>query len=98
MFYYAVGVIFPTMINVFFSTEGDFVYQAILTLPQNLGLTFGAVLLTIFGSKIGHWRWTLTASVTVMVVFGALLALGTPNRKGCVSNLELHECLLTTIE
>jgi hypothetical protein len=70
------------MINVFFSTEGDFVYQAILTLPQNLGLTFGAVLLSTFGSKIRHWRWTLTGSVVIMVVFGALLALGNPERKG----------------
>lgn len=46
------------------------------------GLCFGAALLTVFGSKIGHWKWTLTASVTVMVVFGALLALGNPERKG----------------
>jgi hypothetical protein len=46
------------------------------------GLCFGAALLTVFGSKIGYWKWTLTASVTVMVVFGALLALGNPERKG----------------
>lgn len=45
------------------------------------GLCFGAALLTIFGSKIGHWKWTLTASVTMMVIFGALLALGNPERK-----------------
>jgi hypothetical protein len=71
------------MISVFFTTETtDFRYAIVLTLPQNLGLTFGAVLLTCFGSKIGHWKWTLTASVTIMVVFGALLALGNPDRKG----------------
>ncbi|CRK45193.1 hypothetical protein BN1723_006494 [Verticillium longisporum] len=83
MFYYALNVIWPTMIAVFFTNETtDFRYAIVLTLPQNLGLTFGAVLLTLLGSKIGHWRWTLTGSVTVMVVFGALLALGTPDRKG----------------
>ncbi|KAG7133981.1 Trichothecene efflux pump TRI12 like protein [Verticillium longisporum] len=83
MFYYALNVIWPTMIAVFFTDETtDFRYAIVLTLPQNLGLTFGAVLLTLLGSKIGHWRWTLTGSVTVMVVFGALLALGTPDRKG----------------
>ncbi|EON63161.1 hypothetical protein W97_02388 [Coniosporium apollinis CBS 100218] len=83
MFYYAIAVIYPTQIAVFFTNETtDFRYAVILTLPQNLGLTFGAVLLTLFGSKIGHWKWTLTGSVTVMVVFGALLALGTPERKG----------------
>ncbi|KAF2837878.1 fungal trichothecene efflux pump [Patellaria atrata CBS 101060] len=83
MFYYAINVIYPTMISVFFTDETtDFRYAIVLTLPQNLGLTFGAVLLTLFGTAIGHWRWTLTGSVTIMVVFGALLALGTPERKG----------------
>ncbi|KAF2816333.1 MFS general substrate transporter [Mytilinidion resinicola] len=83
MFYYAINVIYPTMIAVFFTNETtSFRYAIVLTLPQNLGLTFGAVLLTSFGTKIGHWKWTLTASVTTMVVFGALLGLGTPDRKG----------------
>ncbi|KAL2756548.1 hypothetical protein ACRALDRAFT_1031152 [Sodiomyces alcalophilus JCM 7366] len=83
MFYYCLNVIWPTMINVFFTDETtDFRYSIVLTLPQNLGLTFGAVLLTLFGSKIGHWRWTLTGSCVIMVVFGALLALGNPERKG----------------
>jgi hypothetical protein len=71
------------MIAVFFTNATtDFKYAIVLTLPQNLGLTFGAILLTAFGSKIGHWKWTLTASVSIMVVFGALLALGNPDRKG----------------
>ncbi|KAF4460823.1 MFS general substrate transporter [Fusarium albosuccineum] len=84
-FYYSLNVVYPTMISVFFTDEtADFKYAIVLTLPQNLGLVFGAVLLTLFGSRIGHWRWTLTGSVTVMVVFGALLALGTPDRFGMV--------------
>lgn len=95
MFYYAINIIYPTMINVFFSAEGDYKYQAVLTLPSNLGLTFGAVLLTVFGSKIGHWRWTLTASVTIMVVFGALLAVGTPDRKGFVPHIVRSRLELT---
>lgn len=71
------------MIAVFFTNETtSFRTQCIYTLPQNLGLVFGAVLLTAFGTKIGHWRWTLTGSVTIMVVFGALLALGNPDRFG----------------
>lgn len=85
MFYYCLNVVYPTMIAVFFTDETtDFRRGIILTLPQNLGLTFGAVLLTCFGSMIGHWRWTLTASITIMVVFGALLALATPDRFGMV--------------
>ncbi len=83
MFYYAINIIYPTMINVFFTdATTSFRYQIVLTLPANLGLCFGAFLLSTLGSRVGHWRWTLTASVVVMVVFGALLALVTPQRKG----------------
>lgn len=83
MFYYAINVIYPTMIAVLFTdATTDFRYGVVLSLPSNIGLVFGAFLLTVFGSRIGHWRWTLTGSVTVMVVFGALLALVTPSRKG----------------
>jgi hypothetical protein len=82
MFYYGINIIYPTQIAVFFTNATtDFRYAVVLTLPQNLGLVFGALLLTLFGSKIGHWKWTLTGSVTIMVVFGALLALGNPDRK-----------------
>jgi hypothetical protein len=35
----------------------------------------------LFGTAVGHWKWALTASVTIMVVFGALLGLGNPDRK-----------------
>jgi hypothetical protein len=80
------------MINVFFSDANtDFRYQVILTLPANLGLCLGAGLLSFFGTAIGHWRWQLTGSVAVMVVFGALLALGTPERKGLVIALVFIE-------
>ncbi|CAK7224043.1 hypothetical protein SCUCBS95973_005386 [Sporothrix curviconia] len=83
MFYYAINVVWPTMINVFFTDATTSVsYQVVLTLPANLGLCFGAFLLSVFGTRIGHWRWTLTASVFVMVLFGALMALVTPERKG----------------
>ena len=82
MFYYALNIVYPTMINVFFVTETSSIgYSVALTLPQNLGLALGATLLSVFGTKIGYWRWTLTGSVTIMVVFGALLALGNPDRR-----------------
>ncbi|KAL4896041.1 MFS general substrate transporter [Aspergillus ambiguus] len=85
MFYFSLNIVYPTMINVFFLKDpNDYHRAAILTLPQNLGLLLGALLLSFFGSKIGHWRWTLTGSVTIMVVFGALLALATPDRFGLV--------------
>jgi hypothetical protein len=63
-------------------TSASYRYAAVLTLPQNLGFSCGGLLLAFFGSKIRHWRWTLTAAVSIMVTFGALMALATPDRKG----------------
>ena len=85
MFYYAVNIIYPTMINVFFSDANTTLQeQLLLTLPANLGICAGAAGLSFFGTKIGHWRLQLTGSVAMMVIFGALLGLGTPDRKGLV--------------
>lgn len=53
----------------------------LLTLPPNLGLPFGAILLMAFGNKIGHWRWTLIISVSSLVLWGSLMALITPTNK-----------------
>src|ERR1700712_311922 len=59
MFYYAINIVYPTMIAVLFTdATTDFRYAILLTLPQNLGLLTGTLLLTYFGSKIGHFRWT----------------------------------------
>lgn len=84
MYYYAINIIYGTMLAVFYDPTGSVREAVILTLPQNLGLTFGAVLLSVFGTKIGHWRWTLTGSVAIMVIFGAMLALGTPDNKNMI--------------
>lgn len=53
----------------------------LLTLPPNLGLPFGAILLMAFGNKIGHWRWTLIVSVSSLVLWGSLMVLITPYNK-----------------
>jgi hypothetical protein len=87
MFYYMVNVVYPTMINVWYTDPTDYKYQAVLTLPGNLGLAFGAALLSAFGTKVGHWRWQLVISVAGMVLFGALLALGNPGNMGYVYHL-----------
>ncbi|KAF2031206.1 MFS general substrate transporter [Setomelanomma holmii] len=72
MFYYAFNIIYPTQVGVLCTDATTSIgYRVALGLPGNIGLCFGAFLLT----------WTLTASVTIMVVFGALLALGNPERK-----------------
>lgn len=83
MFYYSSSIIWPTMIYVFYTNGGtDWRYAIILSITQGLAISFGAILLAMFGSKIRHWQWQLTGSVFIMVLFGSLLALGTPDNKG----------------
>lgn len=70
------------MINTFYVTPTTpRSEELLLTLPNNLGLVFGAVLLTCFGNLIGHWKWTLTISWIGLSIFGGLLALVTPYNK-----------------
>lgn len=68
--------------NVFWGGATDFTTGCALSLAPNLGLLVGAILLVAFGSRIRHWKWTLTGSVVITVLFGALLGLGRPDRKG----------------
>ncbi|KAF4633722.1 hypothetical protein G7Y89_g4392 [Cudoniella acicularis] len=83
MFYYGINIIYPTMINVFYVTPTTSRSETLLlTLPGNLGLVFGAMLLICFSNLLGHWKLTLTASFVGMVFWGGLIALVTPYNKG----------------
>ena len=82
MFYYSASIIWPTMISAWYTKPGDWRMAAVLSLPQGLAITLGGVLLSIFGSRIRNWQWQQTVAVTIMVIFGSLLALGTPNNMG----------------
>ncbi|KAF2653605.1 MFS general substrate transporter [Lophiostoma macrostomum CBS 122681] len=85
MFYYMTNIVYPTQCAVFFLKETSTIKDSVLlTLPSNLGLVFGEILLMLFGTRLGRngcWKWTLTGSVAIMVFFGALLGLGNPTRK-----------------
>ncbi|KAF2013899.1 MFS general substrate transporter [Aaosphaeria arxii CBS 175.79] len=79
MFYYSVNIIWPTMVNVFYLTPTTpRKMELLLTLPPNVGLVFGAILLSLFGHVIKHWYWTLAGAWFGMTLFGALMALVTP--------------------
>ncbi|KAK6429261.1 hypothetical protein LTR95_014595, partial [Oleoguttula sp. CCFEE 5521] len=82
MFYYGINIIYPTMVNVFYITaESSRSDELLLTLPGNLGLVFGAMLLICFGNLFGHWKWTLVISWAMMTLFGGLMAMVTPFNK-----------------
>jgi hypothetical protein len=83
MFYYSSSILWPTMINVFYLDNSlDWGYASVLSTVQGLAILTGVLFLSLFGSTIKRWNWQLTAYTFVMVVFGGLLALGTPERKG----------------
>ncbi|KAH6672054.1 fungal trichothecene efflux pump [Halenospora varia] len=83
MFYYGINIVYPTMINVFYVTPTTSRSETLLlTLPGNLGLVFGAMLLICFGNLLGHWKLTLIASFVGMTIWGGLIALVTPYNKG----------------
>lgn len=83
MFYYSSSILWPQMITVFYTNGGaDWKYSIILSLPQGFAILFGALLLSVLGSKLRNWQWQLTGSVFVMVLFGSLLGIVTPENKG----------------
>ncbi|CAI7608123.1 unnamed protein product [Penicillium pancosmium] len=83
MFYYSSSILWPQMITVFYTNGGaDWKYSIILSLPQGFAILFGALLLSVLGSKLRNWQWQLTGSVFVMVLFGSLLGIVTPDNKG----------------
>jgi hypothetical protein len=78
-----INIAYPTMLSVFYLTPTTKRSEILLlTLPPNLGLVFGSVLLVVFGHIIKWWRTTLTVSWTGMMIFGSLMALVTPYNKG----------------
>jgi hypothetical protein len=83
MFYYSSSILWPTMIAVFYTDGGvNWQHGVLLSTVQGFAITLGALMLTYFGGIIKHWNWQLTGSVFIMVVFGVLLALGSPDNKG----------------
>lgn len=83
MTYYGTQIVTGTAINALWLTPTSTRSEAlILTLPANIGLVFGACLLMGFGNLLGHWRFWLIVTFTLMVVFSGLGALITPFNKG----------------
>lgn len=83
MYYLGTNVVWSTMINVLFTSEtSPSTMMMKLSLAQGLGIFTGGTSLAFFGSKIGRWKWSQLGSVLIMTIFGGLLALGTPERRG----------------
>ncbi|KAF2476268.1 MFS general substrate transporter [Lindgomyces ingoldianus] len=85
MFFYSVNIVYPTCINVLWTTASTpLSTQLEYTLPQNLGLIFGSMLLWFFGIKIGHWKWQFIAVFGAMTLFGSLMALAKPDNMAMI--------------
>lgn len=81
--YYLGGtIVWNTIINVVFVTpESSESYIYGITVAQGLSIVGGAVLLSSLGSYLKHWKWTMFGCVTLMTMFGGLMALVSTERR-----------------
>ena len=83
MYYFGTNIFWGTAINTLYvNPDSPPNYGVILTLPQGLANSLGALCLICFGRKIGHWKWMYVFVVTWMVFWGGLLSLARPDNLG----------------
>lgn len=85
MFYYGTNILWGSSIATIYTIPSDPVsYSAKLSLVQGFGITLGATILSVGGTFFArhgfNWKWQITIAVTIMTIFGSLLALQTPDR------------------
>jgi MFS family permease len=79
MFYYGNNITVPTMIAVYWTgptTAPSTTYG--LATVQGFGIFTGAMILTLCGKKLGHWKLQMLIPITLMTLFGALLGVVKP--------------------
>lgn len=82
MFYYANNITVPTMIAVYWTSATTPAHVTYLMATiQGFGIFTGAMILSFGGKYFKHWKWQLIVPVTIMTVFGALLAAVKPQNQ-----------------
>lgn len=80
VYYLAINIIWGTMVGVLFATStAD---AARLSLVQGFGFTAGVLAIALLGNRLGRWRTTMFCSALFATIFGGLLALSRPDRRG----------------
>ncbi|OAL33233.1 hypothetical protein AYO20_07550 [Fonsecaea nubica] len=83
MFYYGTNIVWPTMVVTYFTTPTTpFHITLLMSTVQGFGIFTGAMILSFAGTYIQHWKWQMTVPITLMTLFGGLLAYITPDREG----------------
>ncbi|KAH0827271.1 hypothetical protein FOPE_00024 [Fonsecaea pedrosoi] len=83
MFYYGTNIVWPTMVVTYFTTPTTpFHVTLLMSTVQGFGIFTGAMILSFAGTYIQHWKWQMTVPITLMTLFGGLLAYITPDREG----------------
>lgn len=83
VYYLGSTIVWNTIIDVVFVTptsSQSYIYS--ITVAQGISIMGGALCLALLGGYIKHWKWTMFACVTLMTMFGGLMALVDPNRRG----------------
>ncbi|OAG36682.1 hypothetical protein AYO21_09066 [Fonsecaea monophora] len=82
IYYLGTNVIWSTIIGTIFTTPSSPTSLAAkYSLAQGMGVLVGAICLSTIGTKLKHWKWSQCFCVTMMTMFGGLLALTTENTR-----------------
>jgi MFS family permease len=82
VYYLGTNIVWGQIVNAIFSPDDPSSPLAMeLSMVQGLGMITGGVLLSFVGPIIKHWKWQQFGVVTMMTLFGGLLALVSPDRR-----------------
>ncbi|EXJ92463.1 hypothetical protein A1O3_01014 [Capronia epimyces CBS 606.96] len=82
VYYLGTNIVWGQIVNAIFSPgEPSSPLAMELSIVQGFGMITGGVLLSTLGMWIKHWKWQQLVIVTIMTLFGGLMALASPDRK-----------------
>lgn len=85
IYYLGTNIVWGQIVNAIFSPGDPTSGLAMaLSVVQGLGMVTGGVLLSFLGQWIKHWKWQQLVVVTMMTLFGGLLALVSPDRRAAL--------------
>ena len=87
-FFYGSSILWPSMIQNLYtplsSIQASWHKSAELSMVQGFGIACGALLQSTLGRMLRHWKWQLTGGMVFTTLFGALLALVSPDNQSMI--------------
>lgn len=87
MVYYALNLIWPTMITTFFTTDN--IRIGLISSTTGTSLAFGELIVAPFFKRLGHLRYQLLAAAIVITLATALMSIVDQSKLGAAIALTL---------